>query len=420
MSDIPVVIVGAGLAGLTCARRLQKANISFQMLEQSDCYGGRVRTDEYGGFLLDRGFQVLLTAYPETKHWLDYEPLDLKPFYPGSLIWTGKRFHRLADPWRNLKDAVLSAFAPVGSLTDKLRIARLRSRALRGSLDRLFSRPERTTQSYLKADGFSDQIIQRFFRPFFGGVFLDGELQTSSRMLEFVFRMFALGEIALPAFGMQQIPHQLAESLPEESCRLNEVVTEISQSNDQRIVRLSSGETLSTNNLVLATEEPVTRKLLGTSTSRDWQSVTTLYFSADQPPLEEPILVLNGTDAGPINNLCCPSQVSPHYAPSGASLISVSVLGNPSETDSELEAAVRSQLREWFGVQIQRWQLLKVYRIAHALPSQVPPALEQVHRPTKQADGLYVCGDHLDTASINGAMFSGRAAAEALLAHLPS
>lgn len=419
MSDTPVLIVGAGLAGLTCARRLQAAGVPFLLIEQSDSWGGRVRTDEYQGFLLDRGFQVLLTAYPETQHWLDYEQLSLKAFYPGAMVWTGKRFHRLADPWRNFWDAAQSAFAPIGTLTDKLRIARLRSRVLGGSLDQLFARPERTTESYLKADGFSDQIIRRFFRPFFGGVFLDGELQTSSRMLEFVFRMFAAGDIALPAFGMQQIPHQLAESLPEESLRLQETVTEIGQTDSQRFVRLSSGETLQTNHLILATEEPVTRQLLGNSAARDWQSVTNLYFSADQPPIEEPILLLNGTDDGPINNLCCPSQVSTHYAPSGASLVSVSVLGNPTQTDEALETAVRSQLREWFGVQVQRWQLLRTYRIAHALPSQIPPALEQVHRPTRQEEGLYLCGDHRDTGSINGAMFSGRAAAEAVLAGLP-
>src|SRR5215210_6304108 len=192
----PVIVVGAGLAGLACARELVRAGRSVEILEASDGIGGRVRTDTVDGFLLDRGFQVLLTAYPEARGQLNYAALGLRLFYPGALIRYHGRFYRLADPFRRPADALGSLFNPIGSPADKLRILALRRRAAAGSIDRLFERPETSTMQALTRLDFSNAIIERFFQPFLGGIFLGRELSTTSRMLEFVIRMFAEGNAA--------------------------------------------------------------------------------------------------------------------------------------------------------------------------------------------------------------------------------
>ena len=188
-----VVIVGAGLSGLCCARQLQQQGVGFVLLESSDRVGGRVRTDVVEGFRLDRGFQVFLTSYPEAQRILDFESLQLKPFLPGALVRYGGRFHELTDPWRRPFAAVRSLWSPIGSLADKLRVASLRRQSLRGTIEDRFRDPETTSLQSLQRSGFSSSMIDRFFKPFLGGIFLDAELQSSSRMLHFVFRMFSTG-----------------------------------------------------------------------------------------------------------------------------------------------------------------------------------------------------------------------------------
>lgn len=215
-----VLIVGAGLSGLCCARQLRQQGVRCLVLEASSGVGGRIRTDIVDGFRLDRGFQVFLTSYPEAKAILDYQALDLKPFLPGALIRYDGRFHEMTDPWRRPSSAIRSLFSPIGSITDKFRIARFRSRLLRGSIYDRFRDPETTSLQALQDAGFSPSIIERFFRPFLGGIFLDSELRTSSRMLNFVFRMFSLGKACLPAEGMEAIPRQLAAALSPDSIRL--------------------------------------------------------------------------------------------------------------------------------------------------------------------------------------------------------
>jgi phytoene dehydrogenase-like protein len=404
MSKTDVIIVGAGLAGLSCARELHAHGISFQILEASDGVGGRVRTDEVDGFLLDRGFQVLLTAYPETQRVLDYEKLDLRPFYPGSLVWYKDELHKVADPWREPLDGVRGIVSPIGTLADKARVGLLRARVTQGSIEELFQQPEKTTLQALRDEGFSDSIIDRFFRPFLGGVFLNRELDTSSRLFEFVFRMFSLGETAVPALGIQQIPLQLAAGLPDGAVRLNSEVTAVKPGT----VTLANGETLTADVVVVATEGPVAARLLNQAVEPPRsRSVTCLYFAADEPPITEPILVLNGTGQGLVNNLHVADRVARTYAPIGQHLISVTVLGNPELDDGVLETAVRQELQEWFGTQTGQWRHLRTYRIQHAQPHQPPPALQPPQRTVRLESGLYVCGDYRDNASINGAMVSG-------------
>jgi phytoene dehydrogenase-like protein len=416
IADPDVVIVGGGLAGLACARHLHEHGISFQLIEASDGLGGRVRTDHVEGFLLDRGFQVLQTAYPEAQKVLDYAKLDLHSFFPGAVIRIDNHSYRVADALRKPLEAFESLFSPIGTLSDKVRLLAFRQRLHRQSIDTIFRRDEVTTLDALQREGFSPTIVATMFRPFLRAIFLETGMKTSSRMFEFVFKMFADGYAALPANGMGAIPDQLASALPAESIRLNTRVTSVSPYG----ATLEYGEQLKARAVVVATEGPEACRLIPGLEPVISCSATCMYFVADYNPLGSPILALNGDGSGIINNLCVPSSVAPSYARAGSSLISVSILGIPDEDDKKLELRVRSQLKSWFGRRVDTWRSFRTYRIHHALPSQAFPALSQPRRPIKMQPGLYVCGDHRDTASIHGALLSGRRTAETILEDLTS
>ncbi|UCC84199.1 MAG: FAD-dependent oxidoreductase [Gemmatimonadota bacterium] len=407
-----VIVVGAGLAGLSCSVRLERSGLSVLLVESSDGVGGRVRSDRLDGFKLDRGFQVLLTAYPEAQRTLDYQALDLQTFIPGAMVRVGGSFHRVTDPRRRPADLAAALRAPVGSFADKIRVGRLRARVERGSLEQIFERPETTTIEALRKAGFSAEMIERFMRPFLGGIFLERGLETSSRMFEFVFRMFAAGDAALPARGMGAISDQLVGCLTEGVLRTGVRVVAVERSG----VVLSNGERLAARAVVIATDGVSAASLLDGLDEPASRSVTCLYFAAERPPIEEPILVLNGEEDGPVNNLCVPSQIARGYAPAGTSLISATVIGNPASGDERLENDVRRQMARWFGTQVRGWRHLRTYRIKHALPAQ-PPGNERA-RSVRFGPGLYVCGDHCETASIEGSLISARRAAEAVIEDL--
>jgi phytoene dehydrogenase-like protein len=411
-ADGGVYVVGAGLAGLRCALRLRERGVEATVLEAADGVGGRVRTDRMDGFLLDRGFQVLLTAYPEAGEALDYDKLELRRFFPGAVVRTGGRFVTVADPFRRPLEGLRTALAPVGGLGDKLKVARLRRRVTAGSLEELFARPETTTREALAARGFSDAIVDRFFRPLFGGVLLDRELGTSSRMFEFVYRMLALGDVALPAGGMGAIPDQLAGGLPPDQVRLGRRVTAVGDDG----LTLAGGERLDAWAVVIATDGPTASGLLGGEPPAPASvAASCLYFAADRAPVDEPVIVLDGDGEGPVNNLCVPSSVAPTYAPAGAALVSATVLARPGlPRGPDLEAAVLAQLADWFGSGVVAWRHLKTYHIPHAQPAQPPGALDPPERPVRLRPGRYLCGDHRDNASINGALASGRRTADAV------
>ena len=403
-----VLIVGAGLAGLACAHRLHAAGRSFVICEAADRVGGRVVTDLCEGFRLDRGFQVLLTAYPEARRLLDYDALALRRFYPGALVRHGGKWHRVADPFRHPIDGLRGAFNPIGSFVDKLRVGWSRL----GGFD--FSRhaADLTTLQALQAEGFSESMIERFFRPFLGGVFLENRLDTTVRKLEFVMRNFARGDTAIPAQGMAEIPKQLAAALPAAAIRLNTRVATISEQG----AHLEDGTFLAAKSVVIATDQKAANRLLGQAGPAEVSNgVACLYFTAPSAPVHEPILLLNGEGAGPINNLTVISAVSPDYAPAGSHLISISVVDPEAASAPDLEQRVRRHLVEWFGAGVENWRLLRIDRIPDAVPSQ-RVAEEKSARVRK---GVYQCGDHCGIASIDTALSSGTAAAEAILEDTP-
>jgi phytoene dehydrogenase-like protein len=232
-------------------------------------------------------------------------------------------------------------------------------------------------------------------------------------MFEFVFKMLSEGDIAVPARGMGEIPAQLASHLPAGSVRLN---THAESLHENELI-LNGGESLRARAIVVAADGPAAAHLVGEAEPAS-RSVSCFYYSADHPPISHSMLVLNGDGAGPANNFAVISQVAPSYAPAGKSLISVTVLGTQQLTDQQLSGFVIAQMKNWFGPAASSWRHLKSYRIPHAQPQQYPGALEPPQRPVRIRPGIYLCGDHRDNASINGAMFSGRRAAEAVLADL--
>jgi|SRR5271165_1912223 len=407
-----VIVVGAGVSGLVAAVELQRRGFSVQVVEASDDVGGRVRTDVVNGFLLDRGFQVLLTAYPEARRCLDLAALDLREFEPGAIVRRDGGFHTISDPIRRPRKMLPSAFAPIGTLNDKLLIAKLRGEVLAAEIDEVLSAPEMPTIAALRGFGFSEKVIERFFRPFLGGIFLDPELNTSSRMFRFVYRMFAQGAAAIPDKGMRAIPRQLASRLPQDCVRLNAPVEHVWAGG----VRLRSGEELFAGAVVVASDPAMANRLLPQAGVRAaMRGVRCLYFAAPDSPIGERYLVLNGDGEGPINNLCVTSVIAPGYAPPGCHLISVTALLAPLSED-HLIRDVREQLIHWFGEQTNGWEYLRCYRIEHALPDQSLENGGVAMLPVLVQPGLYVCGDHRGTASLNGAMLAGRRAADAVCA----
>jgi phytoene dehydrogenase-like protein len=401
------IIVGAGLSGLTCAIELTRNNIDCTVFERNARVGGRVRTDEVDGFRLDRGFQVLLTAYPETERMLDYRALRLKPFFPGAVIANSGRMTSLADPWRRPIAGLGSLMTGTVSLADGLRMARLRARLRAGGSAADRPDNEKTTLQRLRAEGFSEQLIETFFRPFFGGVFLDRDLQTSERQFEFVFRMFGAGDIAVPSLGMGAISEQLAAGLPDGAVHTGADVTSV----DAQGVSVEGAGRRDADAVVIAADGADASRLSEQIGEPQWRAVSCLYFAAPKPPMRGARLLLDGDGSGPINNLCVMSEVAPDTAPSDQALISATVLGTGH--GQRLEQDVRAQLAGWFGADVERWRHLKTYRIDRALPDQSPP--RPAPAPERLADGVYVCGDYRHDGSINGAMASGRRTARALI-----
>lgn len=411
VTQAPVVIIGAGLAGLTAARRLSKSGVEVIVYEASDDVGGRVRTDLFEGFRLDRGFQVLLTAYPAAQTELDYEALELRHFEPGAKVWLGSRLSTVSDPLRRPKNLLSSAFSPVGSPLDKLRILKWRREVLARDPAEWLGDSETSAREALVQRGFSSSIMRRFFEPFFGGVFLESDLDTSSRMLNYTFSMFTRGTAAIPRLGMQAIAKQLASALPQGALRLNRRVSEISG----QVVRFGDGTEQAASAIVIATGGDVARRLTGQALDDyHWKPSTTLYFDAPKAPAVGNHLVLNGLGRGPVNNFCVPSNVSPELAPPGRSLVSATVLLPDADLpDTALFETATEQLMTWFGRDVQTWRPLKAVRVVQSLP--VATTGVTTPEATTVRPGLWVCGDHVGLPSIQGAMDTGRLVAEALI-----
>lgn len=416
---LPVVVVGAGLAGLSAALHLSRAGVPVRVFEASDDVGGRVRTDEVetedGVYRIDRGFQVYLDAYPEGRRLIGLEQLGLRSFYPGAFVYRRGKLRRLADPLRRPFGAIATLASGLIGLRDAYRMALLDLDLRSGSAASLWERPEQQTIELLREARLSERFIDSIARSFYGGVFFDRELKTSARQFAFTYRMFAEGHACLPDGGIDRLPKALAAALPEGVIACGTPVSTVDASG----VTLRSGERVEARAVVVATDQTTASTLLpelGSGNPR-WQGTTMLAFAADEPPVDEPILVLDGEGTGPINHLVVPSEVAQGYAPRGKALIYANAVGSHADLDEDtLIEGATEQLAGWFGDQVRRWRRLAVVRVPHALPNADAGALHKPLKPAKLGSGVMVCGDYRANGSDNGAMESGRRAAEAVLA----
>ncbi|MEV3922799.1 NAD(P)/FAD-dependent oxidoreductase [Actinomadura coerulea] len=400
-----VVIVGAGLAGLACAVRLHEAGVPVQVLEASDGVGGRTRTDIVDGFRLDRGFQVFNTAYPEARRVLDIRALDVRPFASGLLVFHQGRRERVMLPWKHPRHALSGALADIGSVRDKAALAAMTARDLTFPVSRILHEAERDTAAELRHWGISEQMTEKLLRPFLAGVLLERELETSSRFFHLIWRSFARGTIGVPALGMGRMAEQLAARLPDGALSLETAVRAVTADG----VQTSDGETVEADAVVVATDPAQAAALVPEIEAPVMRDVTTFYHAAPKSPLKEPLQILDAE--GIITDTLVLTEAAPEYSADGRALISTSVLGIDAD-----ESRVRGRLDEIYG-DTAAWQLIATYPIKAALPAMPSPL--RLRHPVRIHRGRYVCGDHRDTGSIQGALVSGRRAAEAALADLP-
>lgn len=409
MNDFSTVIIGGGISGLTCAKYLNEKGYSFMLLEGSDALGGRVRTDKVDGFLLDRGFQILLTNYPEAKKVLNYNNLDLKYFGSGAMIKAEKGFMKMENPFRNKMAYLTMAFSSVGSLSDKLKIRKFANELSEIPDDEFFEMDATDTLTFLRNYGWSEKMINNFFKPFYGGVFLENDLITSSNFFQFTFKQFFKGDAAIPADGMQAIPEQIAEMLPRNCIRKNARVKGF----EGKQIFLDGGEVITADRIVVATDPKTGDKLLGETNERAYNITTCTYFSAEISPLKgERFIALNPNRRGVVHNVCVPSDISAHYGNAGKALISVSTQGLEKLDERNLTNRIKRELFDWFGASVNVWKHLKTYHIPESL---VQYRAGSERQNSKLGDNLYRCGDYLAYPSLNAAMQTGREVAQMIM-----
>jgi phytoene dehydrogenase-like protein len=424
-----ILVVGAGLAGLTCAKTLVEAGYSVRVLEASDAAGGRVRTDHSAdGFLLDRGFQVLLTAYPAVQRHLDLKALRLRPFTPGVVLAREGQWHVFGDPLRRVSLLGPTLSNPLLTFGDKRRALRLRRYARRRTVEQIFhgklrgmKTGDRSTLDELKRRRFSDQgFIEQFARPFFGGIFLDRSLETSARMLLFVYKMLASGAIALPEGGMGAIAEQLVSRLPENAMRYETRVEGIVEADDRAVgVTLTGGEEMQGDAVVITTDAPTAARLSGLDVPSEPVSSCHIYFAARESLYDGPRLVLNANPDAFVNNAAQLTNVVSGYAPPGQHLISTTILGNPELSDDELVARARQDLARLVpGKDMGKLRPVGTYRIRFAQFRQPPGVFATMPENKTRTEGLFVAGEFTSSSSIHGAMESGETAAKAVIEFL--
>jgi len=405
-----VVIIGAGLAGLAAARQLSIHGVDVVVVDSSDAVGGRVRSDVVDDFILDRGFQLYNPSYPEPSRVLDHQALHLQALVPGVVVCKGTHRIHLGDPRRKPGWALQGASRRTGSALSKMRFASYAWKQSRRPVREIERAADRDAYSALRAAGIDSTFIESVLRPFLTGVFLEPDLVTSQRFLDLVLRSFIRGVPSVPAAGMQAIPVQLAGSLPAGSVRLGTRATQVTGSR----VR-TDGDDLEAGAVIVATDPIAAATLLPGLTIPAGNSVTTWYHATSTTLTGgDGVLVVDGEPRGPVINSVAISNAAPDYAPAGRTLVSSSTLGT--DASAEAERQVREHLAVMHGTSTRDWELIGSYAIPYALPAMLPPL--QVRHPVDLGDGLFVAGDHRDTASIQGAMVSGRRCADAVLTRL--
>lgn len=405
--DYKIHIIGAGISSLVAAQTLEKAGFSPTVIESTESLGGRVKTDLVEGYQLDHGFQVLLTSYPAAQKFLDYEALQLQKFLPGAAIFTDGKENQIGDPLRDFSLLFPTVFSSLIPLSDKIKILQLNLKLKAKSISDIFDEKEKTTLQYLKDLGFSDQVITQFFKPFFSGIFLETRLETSSRMFEFVYKMFGTGNAALPKAGIQAIPNQLAEKLKTTKILFNTKVNSVQNGS----ITLEDGQLIESDFTIIATDAGQLLPNFKRETL-NWKSCVTLYFETEKRVITKPLIGLLPKEKNLINNIFYHTSLETSIQ-SQKELLSVTVVDNQNIKDQELIDKVQSELKEHFNIEVMR--LIKQYEIPQALPDLQNIKYSLTTAETRYSDQIFLAGDTLVNGSLNAAMLSGESAALAVI-----
>ena len=402
-SAYKIHIIGAGVSGLIAAQILENYGYHPTIIEASSAVGGRVKSDVVKGYSLDRGFQVLLTSYPAAKKYLDYDGLALQKLLPGATIFKNGKAQTIGDPLRKLSLLFPTLLSSIGSLADKVNILKLNARLKKKKIPAIFKTEEKTTLQYLKDFGFSNEIITDFFKPFFSGIFLEPNLETSSRMFEFVYKMFGEGLAVIPKNGIQAIPNQLKNKLRQTEIRLNTAVKQVKNN----LIILEDGEEIKSDFTIVATEASA---LISNLKNQDtqWKSCDTLYFECEKKAINKPLIGLISDENALINNIFYPTSVATN-ALGNKEILSVTIVKKHDLNEAELIAKTTADLNTFCGIFDLRF--LKRYQIKKALPQLSNIQYELSSTETQLNSSLFLAGDQLLNASLNAAMIAGERAA---------
>ncbi|MET9088543.1 NAD(P)/FAD-dependent oxidoreductase [Streptomyces sp. NPDC004237] len=425
-----VVIVGAGVSGLSAAHRLNSAGVTTAVLEAAPYVGGRMSTEKVDGFRLDRIGQLLSTSYPELRLTPGLDALVLRRFAPGVLLHRDGRRHRagapagtgsargalyavraLASAPRGSAVAPARATAPMGSAVDQARLGAALGRMAATPVERLLARPELPAAQALAERGMSARTIDGFLRPLLAALLCDPGLTTSSRCADLALRSFASGRLCVPEGGAEVLPDLLARALPPGTVHTGVRVTSVSTTS----VTTAEHGVIRCRAVLLATDARAAAGLLPGLRVPDFHQVTVVHHTTDEPSAltTGTSLLLDADRGGPVAHTSVVSNVDPSRAPQGRALISSTVLGTP---PSDIDTSVRMHLARLYGTSTRRWETLAVHHTPEAIPAMRPP--HDLHRPVRLLAGLYVCGDHRDTSTVQGALHSAHRATAAILADL--
>jgi protoporphyrinogen oxidase len=402
-SAYKIHIIGAGISGLIAAQILENHGYHPTIIEGSATIGGRVKSDVIKGYTLDHGFQVLLTSYPAAKQYLNYDTLDLQELLPGATIFKNGKQQTIGDPLRSLSLLIPTLFSSIGLVSDKIKILKLNTLLKKKKLFTIFKEDEKTTLQYLKNLGFSEEIIQNFFKPFFSGIFLEPNLETSSRMFEFVYKMFGGGLAVVPKDGIQAISNQLKNNLKNTEIIFNSRVKEVKNTE----IVLEDGSEIKSHITIIATEASSLISNLKNQET-EWKSCDTLYFETNNRVIKKPLIGLISDKEALINNIFYNSSIK-NSSTGKNELLCVTVVKNHHLNKEDLIKRVQDELLQFCN--ITDTTFLKRYRIKKALPKLSNLQYELSSTETKLKATIFLAGDQLLNGSLNAAMISGERAA---------
>jgi protoporphyrinogen oxidase len=406
MSDKKIVIIGAGVSGLVAAINLEEAGYKPIIYDKKDRVGGRVQTDYIDGNTFDKGFQILLPNYPAAQKYLNLNLLHLKYFTSGAFVFKRGYQSKIGNPNRDFDLLFPTVFTKLASLSDKLKILKLTRSLKKKSFDEIFKSESISTLEYLKSYGFSDKVIENFFKPFYSGIFLEEHLNTSSRMFEFTFKLFSGAKAGIPEKGIQAIPNQLANRLKNTTFHFNTSIDEVV---DNKII-FNDGSEFNADFIIIATDPSSIISNLNNQKS-EWKSVDNLYFEVSNRVINLPMIGLIAEPDTLINNI--------HYltlASKQRQILSVSVVKSHNLSKDELIERVKKELKDVCEIEVVK--CLKHYKISQALPDILNLNYQMPHTETKLKDNIFLAGDVLSNGSLNPAMLNGESAAKALIEHV--